>query len=151
MRFQNMTIHPFITDAVKVAEYIIEGKVLYQKLKEKHYSREWFKYDTGTFTDVVTKLKSNHSPISILTYDPGYKSKSIGYYQDSEIYLNVRTIHSLKSFEIVGFLLHERAHFLGFHHVDKGWWGKIRANYKTANKCKYSLPYWLSENVRELV
>jgi len=69
-------------------------------------------------------------------------SKAMGYSDGKAIYLNSRKFKDFSFNDLVGLLLHERLHMVGFSHGN---------NYKTAEKCLYSVNYFVSENIERWI
>lgn len=99
-----------------------------------------FKYESGHGEEIAEKLLNNRlRPIDVFFYRPWNPwTKAIGYYDGTGIYINKAKFHYFTHEDIVGLLLHEYAHHAGYKHGN---------NYKTQEKCLYSVPYYLSENV----
>lgn len=97
-----------------------------------------FKYGAESI-DVVGELTKNREPINIYTYRPWNPfTKAIGYYDKKGIHININILKNFDFKKIVGLLIHEYSHYCKFHHGN---------NFVTENKKKYSVPYFLSENV----
>jgi hypothetical protein len=135
MRFKNLTYKGVVDAAAADATRLLK---LDSKLMAALLSKSDFKYDSGPTDKIVFKLLENREPIDIYTYRPWYPSRAIGYFDGEAIHLNIRKLPALTHADLVGNLLHEYAHYCGFHHGN---------NYKTEDKVKYSVPYYLSENV----
>lgn len=146
IRFINKTGIEKIDFAIADADRLLapESKMMIDVFNK----RDW-KYDSGNSSVICYRLSmENQIPMLIGTYAPRYRnSKAIGSYSRGVLEYNKYMLPFLDHVELVGNLVHEWAHHCGFHHRDPGIWGKIRQNYKTENKVKYSVPYWLSENV----
>jgi predicted SprT family Zn-dependent metalloprotease len=95
----------------------------------------------GTKGDVLKTLLQEREPIHLFTYRPWNPfTKAIGYFDGKDIHININKLPRLSNSDLVGLLLHEYAHYCGFTHGN---------NYKTEEKCLYSVPYYLSENVEK--
>lgn len=135
-RFRNNIISSKMETATKLANSLLqENSKLMQHLKDKTD----FKY--GTNKDlIIPSLIMERLPLNIFTYKSFNPfSNVLGYYDGKCIKLNLRKLDLLPEEEIVGLLLHEYSHYCGFTHSN---------NYKTKDKCLYSVPYYLSENVK---
>lgn len=118
---------------------LIAEEMLYpgSKMMNEIAGKNDFKYDSGSGIDVYLKLSAARKPITVGVYrSKNPWSKAVGYFDGKGIYINTRK--KLLRDEIVGLFLHEYAHYCGFSHGN---------NFKTKEKCLYSVPYWLSENV----
>ena len=144
-RFKNMTFHEEIGLAIMSAERLLNNtSPMFNELTNKSD----FKYDSGSGIKVVMNMSIERKEIPVFTYYPKYPfSSAIGYFDGKAIHLNARKLPYMHMKDIVANLIHEYAHYCGYHHRDSGLWGKRRENYKTENKCLYSVPYFLSENV----
>jgi len=104
-----------------------------------------FKYDTPE--NFVEMLLSTKKIINVYTYKAKNPwSKVIGYYSEGKIHLNLKKLPTMDHYELVGFLLHEYAHYSGLNHGT----GFTR-NYVTDDKLIYSVPYYLSQNVKRWI
>lgn len=137
MKFLNMTTSKEIVDAIKLAEMLL---VPYTSLFESVNRKDDWKFDhIQNGTEVSWNLcVKQRSPIPVFTYKPFNPfTKAIGYFDGKAIHINSRKLPFMTTVEITGMLLHEYAHYCGFTHGN---------NFKTDFKCKYSVPYFLSEN-----
>jgi hypothetical protein len=97
-----------------------------------------FKYGAEN-VDVVRELTKERELINIYTYRPWNPfSKAIGYFDGKAIHINIKMLESFDYKKVVGLLIHEYSHYCGFTHGN---------NFVTEGKKKFSVPYWLSENV----
>jgi hypothetical protein len=139
-RFQNLTNQQKISDAILIAENLLSFKSnMMTEIKLKND----FKYGSGTGENVFQELYKDHPIVNIYTYrsfNPW--SAAIGYSDGKAIYTNVRKLPSMSVVDVVGNILHEYAHYCGFSHGN---------NYKTEEKCLYSVPYYLSENIEKWI
>ena len=137
MKFQNMTNKSIISQAIAIAEsHLTPDSYIMTLVANKN---DW-KYGTNmTGKDVAVRLCAElKSPINIYTYKPWYVfSAAIAYYDGKAIHFNIRKLSS-DPHELAATLIHEWSHHVGFKHGN---------NYKTEDKCKFSVPYFLSENV----
>jgi ribosome modulation factor len=140
MRFVNMTNHKVIDEAiVKATNLLFPGSSMLEEISLKN---DW-KYDSGNGWSIATNLSKVDEPIKVFTYRPKLPwSRAIGAYSNGELHLNVLKLPSLSPQTIIGNLLHEWAHHRGYRHGN---------NYKTKDKCLYSVPYYLSENVKKWI
>lgn len=136
MRFRNNIIDPKVNEAVKIANRILTAG---SSMIDHISSKDDFKYNSGHGIQVALNLILVRDPINVFTYKPLYPfSKAIGYYDGKCIYVNIRKMEVLDISNLIGLLLHEYAHYCGYKHGN---------NYKSKDKCLYSVPYYLSENV----
>jgi|GEM_PF-5126590 hypothetical protein len=138
MRFINLTVNPKVSLAIHTAESVLTPfSSMAIDLGKKH---DW-KYDTKG--SVIWTLLKKENPIDVFTYRSFNPfSKTSGYFKDNEIHLNLKFVEKLNYKELAGVLLHEYAHYCGFHHGN---------NFKTEDKCLYSVPYYLSENIENWI
>lgn len=138
MKFYNATGQMCVNAAVAKANQLLQhGSPMIQELGNRN---DW-KYDSGTGLEVAELLLAERPIVNVFFYKPKWPwSKAIGYYERGELFINKRRFAEFSEAELVGLLLHEYSHHCGFHHGN---------NYKTAHKVKYSVPYYLSENVRK--
>jgi hypothetical protein len=136
MRFKNCVIDNNIPHAIKQVEKLLEVDSL--MIKELQSKNDW-KFNSGTAGEVIVKLLEEREPIKIYTYRPWNPfTKAIGYYDGTAIHININKLDSFDFKELCGLLLHEYAHYCGFKHAN---------NFKSKEKCLYSVPYFLSENI----
>jgi hypothetical protein len=137
MRFINKTLNPKVTDAIYLANNLLASES--KLITDIRYKNDW-KYNTpANFIDELLKVRPPISVFFYRSFNPF--TKVLGYYQSGQININVKKV-SLESFateDLVGLLLHEYAHYCGFTHGN---------NYKTQDKVMYSVPYYLSENIK---
>ena len=136
-RFQNQTNQQKISDAIKIAESLLAH---YSKMLIEISNKNDFKYNSGKGVEVALALHAERSLVKVFTYKSKLPwSKSIGYSDGKAIYVNIRKLPEMSVVDVAANLLHEYSHAAGFHHS---------SNYKTAEKCKYSVPYYISENIK---
>jgi hypothetical protein len=136
MIFRNCVISKEVASAIKVATDLLSPHSL--MIKELSSIKNHFKYDTPD--NFVELLLQQREPINVYTYRSKKPwSRVIGYFSNGKIYLNVKKLPTMEHKEIVGFLLHEYAHYCGLNHGT----GFTR-NYITEEKLVYSVPYFLS-------
>lgn len=145
MRFINRTNIEFISDAAKKADSLLDPSSL---LINDLYNKNDWRYNSGAGVRVALAMSSGAIKLQIFTYRPKNPfTAAVAHCDYDGIHFNIYKVNKLSMASIIATLLHEAAHDRGFHHIDPGWWGKRRANYKTEEKCLYSVPYYLSENV----
>lgn len=138
MRFENRTNHNLISLAISRADKLLEiGSVMTTEINQK---TDW-KYDKISIgTQVTYDLALKKYPtLRVFTYKPFNPwTSAIAYFDGNNVHFNIRKLPLLGVVQITGTLLHEYAHYCGFTHGN---------NFKTKEKCLYSVPYYLSENV----
>lgn len=136
-RFYFSFINKDMLKAAQNAENLLHPSS--KMMRDIGYKLEW-KYETKlTGSDLALELVKYRDPILVSIYKPIlHWSKAIAYYQDGKIYFNKYKIDSMSVSQLTGTLLHEYAHYCGFSHG---------SNLKTQEKVKYSVPYYISENV----
>ena len=136
MRFDNRTLDPRITEACLVAERLLTSmSKMMIELEEKN---DW-KYNSGTGKEVYKKLNDYKEPIKVFTYKPFNPwTAAVGYFDGESIHINIRKLPDMTVSDIIANLCHEYSHYCGFTHGN---------NYKTQDKCLYSVPYYISENI----
>ena len=144
MRFVNLTLNAKISMAISAAEVLLHPD---SKMMKELVQKNDFKFNSGPGLDVVLSLVTRREPIEILFYKSlNPWSAAVGNFGGEAIHFNSRKFSSLSFHEVVGCLLHEYSHYCGFNHGT----GRL-ANYKTPEKCQYSVPYFLSENVKRWI
>lgn len=137
MRFQNKTLSSKVSDAISICTFLLSPKS--KMITDLSYKTDW-KYNTPE--NVVDELLKVRPRVDVYFYKSlNPFTRAVGYYQSGKIHLNTRKVSS-ESFEmsdLVGLLLHEYAHYCGFTHGN---------NYKTQDKVMHSVPYYLSENIK---
>ena len=136
-RFSNMTTQQKISDAIKIAEKLLEynSKMLIEISK-----KDDFEFNSGKGVEVALALHAERSLVKVFTYKPKLPwSKAIGYSDGKAIYVNIRKLPDMSVVDVASNLIHEYAHYCGFSHGN---------NYKTQDKVLYSVPYYLSENIK---
>lgn len=140
-RFKNNTIHKEIDQAIALTESLLQPESI---LDEAVTLKKDWRYGASQYgippVPVAWNLILNkRPPIDVYTYKPKIPwSKAIGYFDGKAIYINVRKLPFMTTVDIAANLIHEYAHYCGYKHG---------SNYKTKEKCLYSVPYFLSENV----
>lgn len=136
-RFINTIEDQKIDQAIKKAnDLLMSGSNMIESIINKTD----FEYDSGHGVAIALNLIKVREPISIKIYKPLYPfSKAIGYYDGESIWINIRKMHAMSESDLIGLLVHEYAHYCGYKHGN---------NYKSQHKCLYSVPYFLSENIK---
>lgn len=135
MRFINNTFDLNVNRAIENANKLL---TLYSKMANDITLKTDWKY--GINGDVLKTLLQEREPIVIYTYRPWNPwTKAIGYFDGKSIHINIKRM-PMDTVELTGLLLHEYSHYCGYTHGN---------NYKTDEKCLYSVPYYLSENVEK--
>lgn len=136
MRFDNRTISPRVSKAVQIAEKLFEPD---SKMISDLYNKNDFEFNSGDGHEVCKKILESHAVSKIYFYKPfNPLTRAIGYRDSKGIHINVRKFDSLTEADLVGLLGHEHLHDIGFGHGN---------NYKTDFKCKFSVNYFVSENI----
>lgn len=136
-RFYNMTTQQKISDAILIAEKLLgyNSKMLIEISK-----KDDFKYNSGKGVEVALTLHSERSLVKVYTYKPFNPwTSAIGYSDGKAIYVNIRKLPNMSVIDVASNLTHEYSHYCGFSHS---------SNYKTQDKVLFSVPYYLSENIR---
>lgn len=138
-RFQNSTVGvPKLIEAIRLAEDdLVEHSDLMLLVADK---KDW-RYNAGTGAKVWLQLTQERPLVSVYVKKGNPKSAAIGSYSDGVITLYEHYVERATLEELRASLRHEYAHYAGFNHFSS--WGT--SNYKTKDKCLYSVPYWLSE------
>jgi len=134
MKFINKTNYPIVSDAIKKAEELL---TLTSPMMDS-ISKHEFKYDSGSSANVVNKLLSGGS-VEVEVYTPWRFSKAVGMFDGKKISISTRALNWMKLEDVVGLLLHEYSHFVGFTHGN---------NYPSRDKDLYSVPYYISSNIK---
>ena len=136
--YDNRTINPKIAKAINAANELLDYQSgMMQELAEK----DDFKFNSGTGGGIVYRIRSFNQEVPVFTYRPWNPfTAALGYSQRGNIYLNKTKIDSLEFSDLVGLLCHEILHTIGFSHGN---------NYKTEEKCLYSVNYFVSENIKK--
>lgn len=138
MRFRNNMMDFKMKEAVDIANGLLTAA---SPLIKHITDKDDFKYNSGYGVQVALSLILSRDCINVFSYRSiNPFTKAIGYFDGEAIWINTRKLKHLSIADIVGFLLHEYSHYCGFKHGN---------NYKTEDKCLYSVPYYLSENVKK--
>lgn len=140
-RFQNSTVGiPKLIEAIRLAEDdLIPGSPLLWELSAKN---DW-KYNSGTGQKVFFQLTQERPLVSVYMAKGNPNSAALGMYSNGVITFYEHYVESATINQLRASLRHEFAHYAGFNH-HSGFRG-LTSNYKTKDKCLYSVPYWLSE------
>jgi hypothetical protein len=121
-----------ITDAERL---LSPDSPMMQEIKYK----DDFEYGAGKGIEVFTRIATSTIIAPVFSYRPKWVwSKSLGYSDKSGIHLNVYKLENLDHESLVGLLIHEWLHQVGFSHGN---------NFKTKFKVDHSVNYFASENV----
>jgi len=136
MRFENRTLDKNINAAIITANQLLDfDSVMTGVLLDKN---DW-KYNSGTGKEVFGMIMDYHKIAPVFFYKPFNPfTKAMGYSDGKAIYLNSRKFKDFSFNDLVGLLCHEYLHMVGFSHGN---------NYKTEEKCLYSVNYFVSENI----
>lgn len=138
MKFINHTNHKELSDAaIEAIKLLRWNSKMFNELDLKTY----WKYGAS---NVSARLFAGPENVRLLTYRPwNPMTKAIAMTNgDGNIHFNVYKVSKTTLASKVGTILHEYAHLCGFKHGN---------NFKTKEKCLYSVPYYLSENVERWV
>lgn len=148
MRFHNTISDARILAAITKADSLlnITSSMLSYVIKKN----DW-KYDVISGIDAATKLSALDLPVArIEIYYPKYKnSDQTAAWNGERIGINGYWLPRASHEELTGALIHEWSHKIGFHHQDKGILGYVKRNYWSKEKSKHSIPYHLSDNIRQ--
>jgi hypothetical protein len=138
MYLVNRTENSKVESAIKYAMGLLNYQSnMMQELAEK----DDFKYNSGTGREVVDKIRSSNKTMKVFFYRPwNLFTKAMGYSNGKDVYINERKLDSFTYPDLVGLLLHEGLHGVGFSHGN---------NYKTEEKCNHSVNYYVSENIQK--
>jgi hypothetical protein len=139
-RFTNKTGNNDVTMALITAHVLLtDGSKMINEIRVKND----FKYGSGRGALVASRLLDQRLPIEVFMYRPWNPwTAAVGYFDGEAIHVNSRKVGSFNLVDIVGLLLHEYGHYCGFYHGN---------NYKTQEKCLFSVNYFMSENVGKWV
>lgn len=139
-RFINETGRFEIDRAILKAETLLDpASPLLLALSRKS---DW-RFNTGSGFGVWSAFHSCDKIIPVRTYRPWNPwTKAIGYFDGKAIYINAKKLPKMTHMDLVANLCHEYAHAAGFSHGD---------NYKTEEKCRYSVPYFISETIERWI
>jgi hypothetical protein len=139
MKFENRTLNTDnrLNNAILVANKLLkDGSLMMDEL----YMKDDFKYNSGSGFKVFHAINDCAKIAPVYFYKPFNPfTKAMGYSDGKAIYLNSRKFSSFSFAYLVGLLCHEWLHLgPGFSHGN---------NYKTKEKCLYSVNYFVSENI----
>lgn len=150
-RFVNHTSFELVDDAInKVDELLAHGSKLHTLMLNR---QEAFQYGLHkkSLEQVFNLLLTTNNRVEIHLYIPTKKTSEIGGWDGKKIRLNVHYITQCIEdgeqglMNLVGTILHEWSHACGMNH-GTGWF----RNFRTKHKSRYSVPYYISDNTREL-
>jgi hypothetical protein len=138
--YDNRTISPRIAGAIHAATNLFNHQSnMMQELREK----DDFKFGSGSGYEITEKIKSFNKTIPVFTYRPWNPfTSALGYSKNGKIYINVRKLDSLEFSDLVGLLVHEMLHSIGFSHG---------SNYPSEEKNMFSVPYYCSSNIQRWI
>jgi hypothetical protein len=138
--YDNRTIRPSIAAAIHAATNLFDYQSgMMQELAEK----DDFKFNSGLGYEIVNKIRAFDKAVPVFTYRPWNPfTAALGYSKKGKVYINVRKLDSMEFSDLVGLMVHERLHAIGFNHGTG-----MYSNYKTEEACLYSVPYYCSENI----
>jgi hypothetical protein len=140
-RFQNSTVNvPKLIQAILLAEQDLHPDSDMMGLAMR--KNDW-KYNAGTGYNVFIQLATERDLVSVYVKKGNPRSAALGMYSNGVITFYEHYVESATVDELRASLRHEYAHYAGFNHAS-GFRG-LTSNYKTKDKCLYSVPYWLSE------
>lgn len=134
----NRLLSEYIQDATTL---LLPNSVMIADLKNKN---DW-RYNSGNGLNVAVKLMQAGNAVPVYVVPKTRNTSAVAYFQNGKTFLYADYVESASQEDIVGTLLHEYAHHQGFNHFSS--WGT--SNYKTQEKCLYSVPYYLSSNVKK--
>lgn len=135
-RFDNRTLDKSINAAIVISNSILGP---HSEMLHDISNKDDFKYNSGTGDEIVNKILKCDKIAPIFFYKPFNPfTKAMGYSDGKAIYLNSRKFKDFSFNDLVGLLCHEYLHMVGFSHGN---------NYKTEEKCLYSVNYFVSENI----
>jgi hypothetical protein len=136
-RFKNQTIEGKITEAISIAESLLEPTSL--MIKEISQKTD-FRFNSGSGSDVVMRLVYPKELIPIFTYRPfNIFTRAVGYFDGQAIHVNIRKLPVMSVIEVAANCLHEYSHYCGFIHG---------SNWYSEEKGRYSVPYFISNNIK---
>lgn len=136
MRFLNLSGKRELEIAANEATRLLHPSS--SMMRELIQKNDW-KYNSGPGSDVVAKLAAPRPAIEVFTYRPVNPwTSALGYFDGRRIHVNIRKLPTLSAIDLIGLMLHEWSHYCGLSHGN---------NFKTQEKCLYSVPYFASENV----
>ena len=135
-RFENKTLDKNINAVIiKANELLVNNSPMMLEILHKND----FKYESGSGEEVFEKILNCKKVAPIFFYKPKNPfTRAMGYSDGKAIYLNSRKFKDFSFNDLVGLLCHEYLHMVGFSHGN---------NYKTEEKCLYSVNYFVSENI----
>jgi hypothetical protein len=137
-RFYVNVINDKIKSAALDAEKLLNSD---SKMMKEIKLKNDFKYNSGLGEEIYDKFASTTKVVPVFTYRPKWIfSKAIGYFDGESIHINTRKLPDLSHADIVGLLCHEYSHAVGYSHGN---------NFPSEEKSKFSVPYFISDNVEK--
>ncbi len=137
-RFTLQAINQNLVKAKEIAESLLTANS--KMMTDLAYKSDWAYPPIYSGQALVNLLIQEREPVAITTYRPWYwRSPVIAYHQSGVIHFNDRKFYQLDHISMTGTLLHEYAHYCGLSHGN---------NYKTNHKVQFSVPYYISENIK---
>lgn len=138
-RFQNSTVNvPKLIEAIRLAEADLHPD---SDLTGLVLDKNDWKYNAGTGQKVYLLLTQERPLVSVYMTKAKKKTAALGVYSNGVITFYEHYVETATIEELRRSLRHEYAHYAGFNHFSSF----MTSNYKTKDKCLYSVPYWLSE------
>jgi predicted metallopeptidase len=140
IKFDNRTTNLELNSLIYKASALLEmDSVMMADIRCKND----FKYESGSGLEVSLKIYKCDKVAPIFFYKPKWRfTKAMGYSDGKAIHLNSYKFDSFSDADIIGLLLHEYLHFVGFNHGTG-----MRANYWNEDKSNHSAPYFVSDNI----
>lgn len=132
-----------IQGAITLAEqYLVKDSKLIYTIEHKV---DW-KYDSFKQGPIHRNLIKMRGEVVIKCITPEREGTAMiaNYPGGALIELNALTVGTLSKHRLAGAILHEYAHYCGYHHQGRGPIGYLRRNYRTEDKNKYSVPYFIT-------
>lgn len=135
-RFSNATIYQKISNAIVVAEKLLEPvSPMLNEIREKND----FAFNSGTGKEIFYKICEHAEPLPVFTFRPKWRwTKAVGYFDGKAMHVNTYKLENMTEIEIVANLVHEKMHQIGMSHG---------SNLKTKSKIEKSVPYFCSEGI----
>jgi hypothetical protein len=133
-----------ISDKVKDAAMVAERLLQYESgmMKEIRTKNDW-KYNSGSGEEIYQKVIKSTLITPVFFYKTVNPWSSVlGYFDGKAIHINFRKINQLSHADLVGLLVHEKLHALGYSHGN---------NFKNSDKVDFSVPYYASENIKKWI
>jgi hypothetical protein len=139
-RFENRTCETKLNALINKANELLHHE---SKMMREISWKNDFKYNSGDAQAVFLKFLTCDKVAPIFFYKPKNPfTKALGYSKNGEIYLNSKKFNYFTEIDIIGLLVHEYAHVAGFSHG---------SNYPSSEKNNFSVPYFLSSNIKKWI